>query len=261
MFAYVKMNYGMITDVRVDIRKLGELLGVLLAVMLLLFTAERQTIKAPVREAAEISRNMSENMAGELDLISDISTENMLRKIAEGVTGIQIDQAVLLSKASVVVPEVPKTDIPEKTVRAVDLEYPMTIQTVPEAMPDEPKTVPEEGAIILDPAEPPSENTAEEIQPFSCRGFLCDASGKIIGCDGGISVTDGVLCLPSDQRCTGVAAGALSELGEAVFEIYIPANIISIEEGAFDGLTEFLFIQVHSDNPVYGSSCGELYKK
>lgn len=253
----MKMNYGMITDVRVDIRKLAELLGVLLAVMLLFFTAERQTIKVPVREAAEINRNMSENMAGELELISNISAENRLRKIAEGVTGIQTDQAVLFSKASVVLPEVPKTDIPEKTVRAADLEYPMTIQTVP----DEPKTVPEEAAVIPDQIEPPSENTAEEIQPFSCRGFLCDASGKIVGCDGSISVTDGVLCLPSDERCTGVAAGAFSDLGPMVYEIYIPANIISIEEGAFDGLTEYLFIQVHPNNPVYGSSQGELYKK
>lgn len=91
-------------------------------------------------------------------------------------------------------------------------------------------------------------------------GFICDPSGRIIGCDG-VSVTDGVLCLPFDGECTGVAAGALASLGGSVCEIYIPANITMIDEGAFDGLEGLMYIEVHPDNPVYGSSAGILLKK
>ena len=94
-----------------------------------------------------------------------------------------------------------------------------------------------------------------------CGGFLCDASGKIIGCQN-VSLIDGVLRLPSDAACTGIATGALAPLSsQQVYEIYIPANIIRIDDGAFDCLTELFFIEVHPDNPVYTSRDGYLYIK
>ena len=43
--------------------------------------------------------------------------------------------------------------------------------------------------------------------------------------------------------------------------MYIPANIVDISDSAFDGLSELFYIEVHPDNPVYGSSNGELYRK
>lgn len=257
----MKMNYGMIIDERFDVRKFGDLLGVLLAVALLCIAAERQSFKEPVKEAAGRSQDSSENMAGEMGIISDISTESRLRKIVENIAGIPSGQTILSPESLAVLPESPKAEAKEKGPQTTDLEYPMTIQTVAGDVPEEPKPVPEDPAGVSDHTDTSSKDTGQTEEIFSCRGFLCDASGKIIGCDGSISVTDGVLCLPSDERCTGVAAGAFSGLEAEIFEIYIPANIIMIEEGAFDGLTELFFIQVHPGNPVYGSSQGELFKK
>lgn len=103
-------------------------------------------------------------------------------------------------------------------------------------------------------------NCLDKNREVLCKGFLLDASGKITGCQN-VLVIDGVLCLPSDIRCTGVAAGTLASLGTEIYEIYIPANIAAIEEGAFDGLPELIFIEVHPDNPVYESREGILCRK
>ncbi len=111
-------------------------------------------------------------------------------------------------------------------------------------------------------------DTDDEISPKEdidnttslCNGFLCNSSGVIIGCQG-IVVIDGVISFPSSGICTGIAANALTSLGAQVYEIYIPANITAIEEGAFNGLTELFYIEVHPDNPVYASNEGRLYEK
>ena len=105
--------------------------------------------------------------------------------------------------------------------------------------------------------EEPDENAGTVT---SINGFLCDVDGRIVGCDG-ITVTDGVLNIPADSRCTAIAGGAFTSLGSEVFEVYIPANIVDISDSAFDGLSELFYIEVHPDNPVYGSSNGELYRK
>lgn len=105
--------------------------------------------------------------------------------------------------------------------------------------------------------EEPDENAGTVT---SINGFLCDVDGRIVGYDG-ITVTDGVLNIPADSRCTAIAGGAFTSLGSEVFEVYIPANIVDISDSAFDGLSELFYIEVHPDNPVYGSSNGELYRK
>ena len=96
--------------------------------------------------------------------------------------------------------------------------------------------------------EEPDENAGTVT---SINGFLCDVDGRI----------DGVLNIPADSRCTAIAGGAFTSLGSEVFEVYIPANIVDISDSAFDGLSELFYIEVHPDNPVYGSSNGELYRK
>lgn len=105
-------------------------------------------------------------------------------------------------------------------------------------------------------SERPSDVTAV-IVPDTPKG---DVDGRIVGYDG-ITVTDGVLNIPADSRCTAIAGGAFTSLGSEVFEVYIPANIVDISDSAFDGLSELFYIEVHPDNPVYGSSNGELYRK
>ena len=110
-------------------------------------------------------------------------------------------------------------------------------------------------------AEALPEAPAEEVQELvNIRGFLCDEQGMIVGCEG-LVITDGVLNIPSDERCKGIRSGAFASLGGAVFEVYVPAGILEIEEGAFDGLTELFYIEVHPANPNYGSENGSLYQR
>ena len=89
-------------------------------------------------------------------------------------------------------------------------------------------------------------------------GFVCNDAGHIISCAGG-SVIDGIFALPSDAACTGIEAGALSSVADLITEVYIPANITYIEPGAFDGLTNLMYIEATLGNPNYYSEGGILY--
>lgn len=89
-------------------------------------------------------------------------------------------------------------------------------------------------------------------------GFVCNDAGHIISCAGG-SVTDGIFALPSDAACTGIDAGALSSVAGLITEVYIPANITYIGPGAFDGLTNLMYIEATPGNPNYYSEGGILY--
>ncbi len=134
-------------------------------------------------------------------------------------------------------------------VKAADV----TAARVPELILDDTTHGRAEEPVIEEPAE-----NADTI--ITINGFQCDADGRIVGCDG-ITVTDGVLNIPADSRCTAIAGGAFASLGSEVFEVYIPANIVDISDSAFDGLSELFYIEVHPDNPVYGSENGMLYQK
>lgn len=89
-------------------------------------------------------------------------------------------------------------------------------------------------------------------------GFVCNDAGHIISCAGG-SVIDGIFALPSDAACTGIEAGALSSVAGLITEVYIPANITYIGPGAFDGLTNLMYIEATPGNPNYYSAGGVLY--
>lgn len=117
-----------------------------------------------------------------------------------------------------------------------------------------------EDDILADWTEVVPETSAEKVQELvNIRGFLCDEQGMIVGCDG-LVITDGVLNIPSDERCKGIRSGAFASLGGEVFEVYVPAGILEIEEGAFDGLIELFYIEVNPANPHYGSENGSLYR-
>lgn len=252
----MKINDRILIDERPATRKCMDLLEILLALMILCVTAEVQATSLPGREAEK--RNISEELDGEIATICRISTENGLWKLS----GITVEYGL---NQRLILPEVPavvlKEDFPQSIGTEDAFMPPAAIQTESPAGPSEQSKTPADVVTIPDHTEFPSDEIPEEEQIFSYGGFLCDASGRIIGCDSALSVTDGVLRLPSDKECTGVAAGAFLSLDAYVDEVYIPANIISIEAGAFDGLTELPFIQVHPDNPVYESKEGYLYKK
>lgn len=90
-------------------------------------------------------------------------------------------------------------------------------------------------------------------------GFVSDDEGHIISCAAGGNIVDGILALPSDAACTGIESGALNAVAELVVEIYIPANIMYIGEGAFDGLPNLMYIEAEPGNPNYYSEGGILY--
>lgn len=91
------------------------------------------------------------------------------------------------------------------------------------------------------------------------QGFVCDQEGFITGYTNR-SVTDGLLVLPSDSGCVGIRKGAFHDFTE-VQEVYIPSGITYIEQGAFEGMENLLYIEVSPDNPVYKSVNGTLFKK
>ena len=90
-------------------------------------------------------------------------------------------------------------------------------------------------------------------------GYLINAEGMICGLSGDKEVIkDGVLYFP-EEGCSGIAAGALSDLGSAVEEIEIPANITNIQPGAFVGLSNLGWIEADEANPAYVTVDGVLY--
>ena len=91
-------------------------------------------------------------------------------------------------------------------------------------------------------------------------GFKSNDLGHIVGCTGSIeAVFDGFLCIPGYENCVGIEKGAFDGMEEDVFELYIPANITYIEEGAFDNLANLMFIEASGDNPAFYSEKGVLY--
>lgn len=90
-------------------------------------------------------------------------------------------------------------------------------------------------------------------------GYLINAEGMICGLSGDKEVIkDGVLYFP-EKGCSGIARGALSDLGSAVEEIEIPANITNIQPGAFVGLSNLGWIEADAANPAYVTVDGVLY--
>ena len=90
-------------------------------------------------------------------------------------------------------------------------------------------------------------------------GYLINAEGVIYGLSGSKEVIqDGVLLFP-EEGCSQIAGGALSDLGSAVEEIEIPANITNIQSGAFVGLSNLGWIEADAANPAYVTVDGVLY--
>lgn len=90
--------------------------------------------------------------------------------------------------------------------------------------------------------------------------FLCDEQGIITACTGEGAVRDGLLLLPSESCCRGIAAGAFGGMEEQITDIYIPANITEIDAAAFTDLYNLMYIEVESGNPCYYSQGGILYR-
>lgn len=280
MYTYLKTNYRILTSNDLNNRKLLHMLEVILAVMVLCVLADSQVSARPLRSVVCVDRNVVGKSAAEdigrlFEINAEGETGRILAKNKISQTFLPPDSLVIKAMATYAADKDPAVDqiaiadsLSTKQAEPIQMPEQPAFLDIPEEpavktpkLPEfaENASQPGESAPVSDTEQPSSGEDADN-QQFLCHGFICDRSGKIIGCSD-VNVTDGVICLPSDPGCTGVAAGALSALGIQALEIYIPANIIVIEDGAFDGLTELCFIQVHPDNPVYGSSEGCLYRR
>jgi hypothetical protein len=246
MLAYIStidetMRKGAVAEM-----KICEIAGVLLAVIMLCCLVGGQKVKLPVKEEMAESSTISTNETSGFEDPTAIPETAMLlpvqRKTVDG--------------------NLQNTETSENTLQFVEMT---------EATGTEPEEVPgdlQEDTIPDDSVETPGisgtegqEEVDESADTFMVAGgFLCDSSGRIIDCSG-VCVVDGVLSLPSDSACRGIAAGAFDTLGDMVFEIYIPANIVDIDLTVFEELTELMYVEVHPENPRYGSSWGMIYEK
>ena len=158
--------------------------------------------------------------------------------------------------STVYMPEAPAATVPEEPEVSVPEGTAPVIPEVPEAsVAEEPATsVPEEPAISVpdDPAEQvPPENTGNGSVPGVIDGFLVNESGIIYGIsDPDLVVNDGYMEFPT-EKCTGIAAGTFSSGLPTVREIFIPANITYIEEGAFSGLANMEWFEMESSGAYY----------
>ena len=158
--------------------------------------------------------------------------------------------------STVYMPEAPAATVPEEPEVSVPEGTAPVIPEVPEAsVPEEPATsVPEEPAISVpdDPAEQvPPENTGNGSVPGVIDGFLVNESGIIYGIsDPDLVVNDGYMEFPT-EKCTGIAASTFSSGLPTVREIFIPANITYIEEGAFSGLANMEWFEMESSGAYY----------
>lgn len=155
---------------------------------------------------------------------------------------------ILSDESAAEVPEAPAATVPEEPEVSVPEGTAPVIPEVPEA------SVPEEPAISVpdDPAEQvPPENTGNGSVPGVIDGFLVNESGIIYGIsDPDLVVNDGYMEFPT-EKCTGIAAGTFSSGLPTVREIFIPANITYIEEGAFSGLANMEWFEMESSGAYY----------
>lgn len=107
------------------------------------------------------------------------------------------------------------------------------------------------------------EEDVEQLEVYAgwkeLAGFVSDDAGHITSCAAEGAIQDGILALPSDAACTGIESGALAAVADQVTEIYIPANITYIGEGAFENLPSLMYVEVAAGNPNYYSEGGILY--
>ena len=150
--------------------------------------------------------------------------------------------------STVYMPEAPAATVPEEPEVSVPEGTAPVIPEVPEAsVPEEPAT-----SVPDDPAEQvPPENTGNGSVPGVIDGFLVNESGIIYGIsDPDLVVNDGYMEFPT-EKCTGIATGTFSSGLPTVREIFIPANITYIEEGAFSGLANMEWFEMESSGAYY----------
>lgn len=208
----------------------------------------------------DLSRHLSRIILDEATCcgidMSVLHTTSDIRKISEKARNMAVIQQEEMKNTVQETPEAER--IRETTEMVKTLEVPVIPdEEMPGVSGNEPAYIESVPDLITDDL-PQMEMEDAEIE---IRGFLIDADGYIMGYTDAVSAVDGVLVIPSDERCTGIRKAALEGLESMIFEIYIPENITEIEAETFEHLEELMYIEVAADNPVYISKYGVLYTK
>lgn len=91
--------------------------------------------------------------------------------------------------------------------------------------------------------------------------FLIDEAGMICGFSPEYAdMEEGILSLPS-EGCVGIRSGAFLGTGSEILELYIPANITRMEEGALSGMNRLEWIEAEEENEAYISVEGVLFDR
>ena len=77
-----------------------------------------------------------------------------------------------------------------------------------------------------------------------------DSSGMICGIADMDVISDGYLVLPA-EGCSGIRVSAFADVSELITEIYIPANITQIEEGAFACLSCLEWLEAEGSDSCF----------
>lgn len=151
---------------------------------------------------------------------------------------------------------------PEKDVKTAvgTVEIPTAVLIPEEPNPSAPEmslpetavpVLPEDGTAPSVPVEEfPAENPPEESVPENVNGFLVDTSGMICGIADTDVISDGYLVLPA-EGCSGIRVSAFAEISAPITEIYIPANITQIEEGAFACLSCLEWLEAEGSDSCF----------
>lgn len=100
----------------------------------------------------------------------------------------------------------------------------------------------------------------EPVVEKEISGFVCNAQGHIVGvAQPSKFMKDSLVVLPRNSACTGIKRYSFKGLEEKISEIYIPANIVYIEQGVFDDLPNLIYIEAQQGNAGYYSVNGILY--
>ncbi len=248
-------------------------------------TAANPLLSLPNRSAAAVTSVPDVSLAIAPGISMDIKplTPDASADIAPSVPDAPVDTAPSVPDAPVdTAPSVP--DVPVDIAPSVPNVPVDTAPSVPDTPVDTLPLVPDESEDILPavPDVPADEEASEPVVPSvpnetlpdqsvpggeeeepavpgTVDGFYVNEAGMITGIADPSVVSDGYMELPS-EGCSGISSGAFLSAPAGIREIYIPANITYIEEGAFVGLNEMEWYEKASSGGYY-SADGVLYSE
>lgn len=263
-------NYKMM-DTEMFRKTAGQLIGVILLLISLAVSSKYEQFEPKtecnIKAGASLSESGMNDYLSSLNLsVSDVISKNTVvdheKLLPELIYPIMIDENSDL-KSEHLLDSASLADVNKAANTDVSLELPIVSQEGTIAEPVESTIVPdqtEEPAIIPEETDEEINDLAPEepVTYVTETGFEYNENGMIVSCAGYMNF-DGVLVLPSDNACRGITAAAIADIPGEIFEVYIPSNIVEIEQGAFNCLTDLWYVEVQSGNPVYMSIEGELY--